>query len=58
MEFFGDGKLVAFITKSEDTKLRGKNALLGKLKKDGNNSTFEIRHFFYIPQGETEFKVY
>lgn len=58
LEFFAEGKLVAFITKSKDNKFRGKNALWGKLVKNGNNSSFEIKNYFYIPQGETEFKVY
>ncbi|MBE0390788.1 hypothetical protein BJQ96_00612 [Flavobacterium sp. PL0002] len=58
LEFFADGKLVALMTNSNDKKRRGRNALCGKIVKDKGESTFEIKHYFYIPQGKTEFNVY
>lgn len=59
MQFFANGKLVALITDGSDPETRGGNALVCKVKSgDFKGSIFEIKHFLYIPQGETEFKVY
>lgn len=57
LEFFANGKLVALFSTNKDTR-RG-NALLCKVKSGEFKGTFlELKHYFYIPEGETEFKVY
>lgn len=59
MQFFANGKLVALIKDGSDSETRGGNALVCKVKSgEFKGSIFEIKHFLYIPQGETEFKVY
>ncbi|MGU3376043.1 hypothetical protein [Chryseobacterium sp. M5A1_1a] len=59
MQFFADGRLVALYTDGTNPETRGGNALVCKIKSGQfKNSIFEIKHFLYIPQGETEFKVY
>ena len=58
LEFFAEGKLVALMTISQEEKKRGRNALCGKLISGKGSSIFEIKHYFYIKEGETEFKVY
>ena len=59
MQFFANGKLVALITDGSDPETRGGNALVCKVKSgEFKGSIFEIKHFLYIPQGETEFRVY
>lgn len=59
MQFFAGGKLVALYTDGTNPETRGGNALVCKIKSGQfKNSIFEIKHFLYIPQGETEFKVY
>ncbi len=59
LQFFGDGKLVALMQTSSDRRNKGKTALWGKYKKDneGTRASF-FYDYFYIPEGETEFKVY
>ncbi|WP_375605622.1 hypothetical protein [Flavobacterium davisii] len=54
MEFFYDGRLVALISQSKEPKLRNEPALAGKYK----NQISSIKHYLYLPKGETEFKVY
>jgi hypothetical protein len=59
LQFFGDGKLVSLISKSEIPHLRQNSALWAKYKNDdGNLSALKIKVYLYIPDGETEFKVY
>ncbi len=59
IEYFSNGKLVALFTNDTNSKTRGGNALICNVK-SGNHGKglIELKHFFYIPQGETEFKVY
>ena len=56
LEFFADGKLVALMLDTKDNKIRGNTALWIKLKDEENTPVF-FNRYFYIPQGETEFKV-
>ena len=59
MQFFANGKLVALITDGSDLEIRGGNALVFKVKSgEFKGSIFEIKHFLYLPDGATEFKVY
>jgi hypothetical protein len=59
LQFYGDGKLVALISKSSEPHLRGDSALWAKYKDaDGDLSGLKIKMLLYIPEGETEFKVY
>ncbi|GEM56122.1 hypothetical protein B0A58_02445 [Flavobacterium branchiophilum NBRC 15030 = ATCC 35035] len=59
MVFFAGGRLVALFTDDSNPEIRGGNALVCKVKSgEFKNSIFEIKHFLYIPKGETEFKVY
>ncbi|WP_123905778.1 hypothetical protein [Chryseobacterium sp. ERMR1:04] len=59
MQFFANGKLVALYTDGTNPEIRGGNALVCKIKSgEFKNSIFEIKHFLYLPKGETEFKVY
>ncbi|MFK7048336.1 hypothetical protein FLACOL_01260 [Flavobacterium columnare] len=58
LEFFADGKLVALMQTSTDKRLRGNTALWGKCKEDGRMTGIMFYDYFYIPEGETEFKVY
>ena len=57
LEFFADGKFVALMLDTKDNKIRGNTALWIKLKDEENTPVF-FNRYFYIPQGETEFKVY
>ncbi|WP_454958950.1 hypothetical protein [Capnocytophaga sputigena] len=57
LEFFADGKLVALMLDTKDNKIRGNTALWIKLKDEENTPVF-FNRYFYIPKGETEFKVY
>ena len=59
MQFFAEGKLVALFTDGSNPKIRGGNAVVCNVKSGNHGKGFiELKHFFYIPQGETEFKVY
>lgn len=58
LEFFADGKLVALMLETNDNQLRGNTALWAKVNYDGGTRGFFLNRYFYIPQGETEFKVY
>ena len=57
LEFFANGKLAALMLDTKDNKIRGNTALWIKLKDEENTPVF-FNRYFYIPQGETEFKVY
>ena len=59
-EFLENGEVyVALFTDGLNSKLRGGNALICNVKSGNHGKGFiELKHFFYIPQGETEFKVY
>lgn len=58
LEFFGNGKLVALMSTNSDFRHRGNTALWAKVKHDGGLRPLHINSYFYIPEGETEFKVY
>ncbi len=58
MKFFGNGKLVALYADGSNPNTRGGNALVCHLKSGYGKGFLELKHLFYIPQGETEFKVY
>ncbi|MGV0919292.1 hypothetical protein ACTS94_02720 [Empedobacter falsenii] len=58
LEYFADGKFVALMIDTMDNRFRGHNALWAKVDYDGGLRPIFINLLFYIPQGETEFKVY
>jgi hypothetical protein len=59
LQFYGDGKLVTLISKSDIHYLKGESALWAKYKDDdGDMSGFIIKTYLYIPEGETEFRVF
>lgn len=58
IEFFGNGKLAALMLDTTDKKLRGNTALWAKVNYNGGLRPLFLTVFCYIPQGETEFKVY
>lgn len=58
MLFFANGRLVALYTDGSDPKTRGDNALICNMKSGYGKGLFELKHLFYIPQGETEFRIY
>ena len=58
LEFFADGKLVALMLDTKDNNLRGNTALWAKIEYEGDIHPLFFNSYFYIPQGETEFKVY
>lgn len=58
MRFFGNGKLVALYADGTNPNTRGGNALVCHLKSGYGKGFLELKHLFYIPQGEKEFKVY
>ncbi|WP_445721798.1 hypothetical protein [Flavobacterium sp.] len=58
LEFFGNGKLVALMSTNPDFRNRGNTVLWAKVKHNGALRPLHINSYFYIPQGETEFKVY
>ena len=57
LEFFANGKLVALMSTNDDFRNRGNTALWAKVNHEGLRPFF-INRYFYIPEGETEFKVY
>ncbi|AEW86742.1 hypothetical protein B0A78_14075 [Flavobacterium columnare NBRC 100251 = ATCC 23463] len=57
LEFFANGKLVALMSTNPDYRNRGNTALWAKVNQEGLRPFF-INRYFYIPEGETEFKVY
>ena len=59
MQFYGDGKLVSLISKSEKHQFREESALWAKyIDDDGDLSAFIVKTYLYIPEGETEFKLF
>ena len=60
LEFFADGKLAALMLDTKDNKIRGNTVLWAKLIYENGEFGMPVffNRFFYIPQGETEFKVY
>lgn len=58
VRFFSEGKLVALYSDGSNPSLKGDNALVCNLKSGYGKGYLELKHLFYIPQGETEFKVY
>jgi hypothetical protein len=58
LEFFADGKLIALMSTNPDFRNRGNTALWAKVIHEGVLTPLFINHYFYIPEGETEFKVY
>ena len=60
LEFFADGKLAALMLDTKDNKIRGNTVLWAKLIYENGESGMPVffNRYFYIPQGETEFKVY
>ncbi|OWP84594.1 hypothetical protein BWK59_04615 [Flavobacterium davisii] len=56
--FFSDGKLVALMQNTEDYRYRGNTALWARVNHDGGMRPLFCNRYFYIPEGETEFKVY
>nr|WP_315001657.1 hypothetical protein [uncultured Capnocytophaga sp.] len=58
LEFFADGKLVALMLDTKDNRFRGNTALWAKVDYEGGVRPLFLNKYFYIPQGETEFKVY
>lgn len=58
MVFFADGKLVALMQNSKDSRVRGNTSLWAKFDRGEGIETLFCNSYFYIPKGETEFKVY
>ncbi|RVU91180.1 hypothetical protein EH230_09865 [Flavobacterium columnare] len=56
--FFADGKFVALMQTNLDRRVRGNTALWAKVDYDGGIRPQFCNRYFYIPEGETEFKVY
>ena len=58
LEFFADGKMVALMLDTTDNRFKGNTALWAKVDYDGGLRPLFLNIFCYLPQGETEFKVY
>ena len=58
MEYFAGGKLAALMLDTNDNQLRGNTALWAKVNYDHGTRAIFLNRYFYIPAGETEFKVY
>lgn len=58
LEFFADGKMAALMLDTTDNRFRGNTALWAKVDYDGGLRPLFLNFYFYLPQGETEFKVY
>ena len=60
LEFFADGKLAALMLDTKDNKICGNTVLWAKLIYENGEFGMPVffNRYFYIPQGETEFKVY
>ena len=58
IDFFAEGKLVALMSTNPDFRNRGNTVLWAKVKLEGSLRPLYINRYFYIPEGETEFKVY
>ena len=58
LEFFANGKMAALMLDTTDNRLRGNTALWTKVDYDGGLRPLFLNIYCYIPQGETELKVY
>ncbi|RLJ79519.1 hypothetical protein [Pedobacter alluvionis] len=58
LEYFAGGKLAALMLDTNDNQLRGNTALWAKVNYDEGARAIFLNRYFYIPAGETEFKVY
>ncbi|GEM56121.1 hypothetical protein B0A58_02440 [Flavobacterium branchiophilum NBRC 15030 = ATCC 35035] len=58
IEFFANGKMAALMQDTKDNRFRGNNALWAKVDYDGGLRPYFLNIHCYIPEGETEFKVY
>lgn len=58
LEFFANGRLVALMQTTQDSRYRGNTALWARVNHDGGMRPLFLNRYFYIPEGETEFKVY
>lgn len=58
LSYFANGRLVALINKNSDYNFKSTSALWAKVNIDGGTRPFFIDTYLYIPEGETEFKVY
>ena len=58
IDFFAEGKLVALMSTNPDFRNRGNTVLWAKVKHEGSLRPLYINRYFYIPEGETEFKVF
>jgi len=58
LEFFYEGKLAALMLTTQDNTYRGNTALWAKVNYDGGTRPMFLSRYFYIPEGETEFKAY
>ncbi|GAA3762398.1 hypothetical protein [Flavobacterium ginsengiterrae] len=56
--FFAEGRLVALMQNSKDPRVRGNTALWAKFNRGEGIETLFCNSYFYIPKGETEFKIY
>jgi hypothetical protein len=56
--FFAEGRLVALMQDSKDPRVRGNSVLWAKFNRGEGIETLFCNRYFYIPKGETEFKVY
>lgn len=58
MVFFADGKLVALMQNTKDSRVRGNTSLWAKFDRGEGIETLFCNRYFYIPKGEAEFKIY
>jgi len=58
LAYFAGGKLAALMLDTNDNQLRGNTALWAKVNYDQGIRAIFLNRYFYIPAGETEFKVY
>lgn len=58
MVFFADGKLVALMQNSKDSRVRGNSILWAKFERGEGVETLFCNRYFYIPKGKTEFEIY
>ncbi|MDN3673503.1 hypothetical protein QWY99_10600 [Flavobacterium branchiarum] len=56
--FFADGKLIALMQDSKDLRVRGNTSLWAKFERGNGVETLFCNSYFYIPNEETEFKIY
>jgi hypothetical protein len=56
--FLADGKLVALMQNTKDSRVRGNTSLWAKFDRGEGIETLFCNRYFYIPKGEAEFEVY